>query len=165
MKYLTRICSLLVLVSAGIFITGCGGDDGEEKSAEEKRFDELKGTWALTAESFNGTDADRFPATTTLNVSGEFSQGGKYTFTLSPGSSVVASPWPKSVSWQFGNPYTSQITRLDAETPVNSGPNVNMGYSVSGNILTVTFAYTGTGFAFSRTESVEGGWELQFTKQ
>jgi hypothetical protein len=164
MKHLARLFTLLVLVSAGIFFTGCGGSDDPEKSPEEQRFDELKGSWSLTSESYEGADANRFPDGTKLNISGEFAQGGKYSFNLTASPKVAASPWPTTVNWQYGSPYSSQIVRLDNEAPVNSGPNVNLGYTISGKTLTFTFTYSGSGFNAGRTASVDGAWTLTFTK-
>src|SRR6188768_966753 len=105
MKHLARLLSLLVLVSAGLFFANCGGDGGDEKSAQEKQFDKLKGVWTLQSVTWTGdANDDRFEGNTVeLNVSGTFSENGKFNFDLtSDPNDIDASPWPPSVKWEFG---------------------------------------------------------------
>src|SRR5687767_10898051 len=95
MNHLTRIFSLLILVSAAVFFTNCGGGDDPEKSEEEVQLDKLKAApW--TIESVTGPGGNKtadYPGMT-LTLSGSFSAGGVYNYTS------TANPWPPKSAWK-----------------------------------------------------------------
>ncbi|SKC86517.1 hypothetical protein [Ohtaekwangia koreensis] len=167
MKHLTRLLSLLILVSAAVFFASCGGDDGDDKTPEETQLDKLKGTWTLTESSvqFDGAGDDRFDGSALkLTFSGNYSAGGKYSYAVTSSSQVNASPWPSGGSWKFGSPVTSSIVRLDSELDGSADVTVAYTLSADSKTLTVQFTYAGSGYVVGRTESVGGPWEFVFTK-
>lgn len=169
MKHLARLLSLLILVSAGVFLTNCGGDGGDEKSAQEKAFDKLKGVWTLESATWSADNSDdRFEGTTVeLNIHGTFKEDGKFEFdmTSSP-NDIDASPWPPSVNWKFGSNPATQMIRLDSELS-SSEDDVPLTYTVTDSELEIEFAYAGSGFVIqgARTQSTEGNWTFVFSKQ
>lgn len=164
MKQLARSLSLLLLVSAGIFFSNCGGSDDEEPSEEETQLNALKGTWTLSEVTLDGNSDDRFDgANLKLTFQGNFSEGGKYDYSLSSDIQVDSSPFPGSGKWKFGSPVTSRIIRLDSELD-GSYDDVEMEYSVDGSTLELSFNYEGSNFVIGRTASVTGQWVFTFTK-
>lgn len=166
MKQLARLLSLLLLVSAGIFFSNCGGSDDEEPSEEETQLNALKGEWTLSEVTLDGNSDDRFDGTNLkLTISGNFSEGGKYDYSLSSDIQVDSSPFPPAGNWKFGSPVTSKIIRLDSELD-SSLNDVEMGYSVDGSTLTFSIDNypEGATFVVGRTASVEGDWVFTFTK-
>lgn len=167
MKQLARLLSLLLLVSAGIFFSNCGGNDDEEPSEEETQLNALTGTWILSESevTLGGSPDDRFDGSNLkLTISGNFSEGGKYEYSLSSDIQVDSSPFPPSGNWKFGSPVTSKIIRLDSEEN-SSYDDVEMEYSVDGSTLELSFNYEGSNFVVGRTASVAGDWVFVFTKQ
>lgn len=167
MKQLARLLSLFLLVSAGIFFSNCGGSDDKEPSAEETQLNALKATWNLSSVTLNGTPDDRFDgASLKLTIAGNFSEGGKYDYSISSNVQVDSSPFPASGKWKFGSPVTSKIVRLDSEVaPADTFDDIEMGYTVDGSSLTLTIDnYEGSNFVVGRTASVEGDWVFNFTK-
>ena len=172
MKHLARLLSLLVLVSAGFFLTNCGGDDGgDKKSEEEIQFGKLKFTWNLESATFDGDDdgaaAPFNDATMSLIISGTFSEGGKYGYSFTSDTDIDASPWPAAGSWKFGSPVTSKILRLDSEN-VSTEADVQMSYTLANEdkSLTITIEdYDGSGWAIpGRVKSVAGDWVFTFSR-
>lgn len=166
MKQLARLLSLLILVSAGIFFSNCGGSDDKEPSAEETQLNALKATWTLSEVTLGGTPDDRFDGSSLkLTISGNFSEGGKYDYSLSSSIQVDSSPFPASGKWKFGSPVTSEIIRLDSELD-GDFDDVEMSYTINGTTLQITIPnYQGSNFVVGRTASVEGTWVFTFTKQ
>lgn len=153
MKHLSRLLSLLVLVSAGVFFANCGGGGGDDPNPEKDALDKLVGTWTVTSAKLNGADKAEFVGAE-LNISSD----KKFNFTND--ASIDASPWPASVSWDFGADITKNITRKDI------GGNVPLIYTVSGSSLTIDIEdYTGEAYDINgRVKSVEGDWKFTFTK-
>src|SRR5262245_19505281 len=134
MKQLPRLLSLLLLVSAGIFFSNCGGSDDKEPSAEETALGQLKATWNLSDVTLNGDADDRFDgANLKLTIAGNYSEGGKYDYSISSGVQVDSSPFPSSGKWKFGSPVTSKIIRLDSEISSGTFDDVEMGYVINGS--------------------------------
>lgn len=171
MKHLARLLSLLILVSGGSFLASCGGGSGGEKSAEEVEFNKLKGEWTLqngTATFTDGSNEVRAFPGMKLNLSGTFSAGAEYSYNVTVTDPVIASPWPAAGKWKFASatPPTSGITRLDSKIdPTFANIPLNYSLSNSDKTLTITFDFSGNGFALNgRTESVNGDWEFIFTR-
>jgi hypothetical protein len=166
MKHLARLLSLLILVSAGILFANCDGGGGEGKSEQEKQFDKLKGVWTLQSVTWSeDASDDRFDgAAVELNISGTFSEDGKFNFDLTSDVQIDASPWPPTVKWEFGSSPATQITRLDSEAPVSDDADVPMTYTVNDTQLSIEFDYSGVGFVVGKAKSTEGTWVFTFTK-
>ncbi len=159
MNHLTRIFSLLILVSAGLLYSGCSGDDDPSKSEEEVQLDKLKvAQWTLQSAN-DGTDrTSEYPAMT-LTFSGTFSAGGTYSYTSSATSWPSLSPWKKDDTWKFqAGSVTSTVVRLSDDQV--------MTYSLtnSDKQLSISFTYSGPGFFNGRVESVDGPWTFVFTR-
>lgn len=160
MNHLTRILSLLILVSATVFFTNCGGGDDPEKSEEEVQLDKLKASpW--TIESVTGPGGNKtadYPGMT-LTLSGSFSAGGVYNYTSTASPWPSLSPWKKEDTWKFksGAVGTTVIRLSDDE---------EMTYTLSNSDkqLSISFNYIGTGFQNGRVESVDGDWTFVFTR-
>jgi hypothetical protein len=150
--------SVLVLVSAGLFYSSCGGG-GDEKTPEEVQLDKLKGTWNLQSAS-DGTDrTDEYPGMA-VTISGTYSEGGTYNYASTADSWPSISPWKAADQWKFksGNVTTILVRQADL---------LDMNYTLSNsdNTLSLTFTYSGPGFANGRISSVDGNWAFTFTRQ
>ncbi|RAV98784.1 hypothetical protein [Pseudochryseolinea flava] len=154
MKHLSRILSLLVLVCTALFLTNCGSDGGDEPSAADKQLELLVGTWKITAASFEGAAKTEFVNSTLSITSGK-------TFAFDAASTIVASPWPTSGTFEFGSDITSQLTFVHG-----NGDNIPATYSVSGNTLSIDLNnYTGENYDHeARVAVVEGDWKFTLTK-
>jgi hypothetical protein len=159
MKLFARILSFVVLFSATLLFMNCGGGGGEGKTAEEEQLDKLKaGPWTIVSADLDGADRTADFTGLTLTVSGTFGAAEYgYSFT---GSRPNPSPWPSSGQWKFGADPKTQLIRLDDD------PDLAMNYTLTNSDaqLTITFTYSGAGFAGGRTEAVEGDWEFVFEK-
>jgi hypothetical protein len=167
MKHLTRLLSLLLLVSAGAFFSNCGGDDDGGTSEEETQLNKLKATWELANVTYEDTPEDRFDgADLKLTITGNFAEGGTYNYSFSTnGAQIDASPFPESGKWKFGSPLTGSIIRLDSQ--LGTFDDIEMGYTVTETTLTLSFespAESSFVIGNGRTASVEGTWVFEFTK-
>lgn len=152
MKHLSRLLSLLILVSAGVFFTNCGGGGGEEPDPEQEQLDKLVGTWTVTDAELNDADKAEF-------VGAQLTITSNKLFNFSNDAQIEGSPWPPSENWEFGADVTQNINRLDPDG------NVPLIYSVSGNSLTIKIPnYTGDAYTIGKVKSVEGTWDFTFTK-
>src|SRR5688572_23692778 len=153
MKHLSRLLSLLILVSAGLFFTNCGGGGGEDPDPAEEQLNKLVGTWTVTSATLNGTAKAEFTGAQLTITSGK-----QFNFIKDAGT-IDASPWPASVGWDFGADVTTNITRHDATG------SIAVEYTVSGSSLTMKLNdYAGTAYDIARVKSVEGDWVFNFTK-
>lgn len=157
MKYLTRLLSFLLLVSAGIFYASCGGS-GDEKSTEEMQLDKLRFDWTLQSAN-DGTDrTDEYPDMV-MSITGTYSDGGTYNYTSTASSWPSISPWKDIDTWKFksGSVASAIVRQIDLQ---------EMTYLLtnSDKMLTISFIYSGPGFNNGRTESVEGNWTFVFTR-
>jgi hypothetical protein len=159
MNQITRIFSLLILVSAGIFYASCDGGDDNNKSEEELQLDKLKAAqWSLQSAS-DGTDRTTEYPGMTLTFSGSFSAGGTYNFTSNATSWPSLSPWKKEDTWKFkASSVGNTIVRLSDDQ--------EMTYLLSNSDkqLSISFTYSGPGFFNGRVASVEGPWTFVFTR-
>jgi hypothetical protein len=162
MNHLTRIISLAVLVSVGLFYTGCDGGDDDEKSQEQIQLEKLVSSeWTLFSAKDPTDRTSEYPGMT-LSISGTFaSEGGTYNYTSSATSWPSASPWDKESSWKFlTGSVGTKIIRLSDDQ--------EMTYTLSNSDkqLTIAFIYSSTtGFEnVGRAASVSGNWEFIFTR-
>jgi hypothetical protein len=160
MNHLTRILSLLILVSATVFFTNCGGGDDPEKSEEEVQLDKLKASqWTILSVSLDGVDKTTDYTGMTLTLSGTFTEGGTYNYTSIATEWPPKSPWKKDDAWKFkSGSVGTTITRLYDDK--------DMTYELSNSDkqLTIEFTYSGEGFFNGRVESVDGPWQFIFTR-
>jgi hypothetical protein len=160
MNLLSRILSLLLLVSAALFYTNCGGGDDPEKSEEEIQLEKLKaGQWTLLSAS-DGTDRTSEYPGMTLTMSGTFSPGGSYSYTSTATTWPTLSPWKKDDTWKFKS-------GAEGTTIIRLSDSQEMAYSLSNSDkqLTIDFTYSGGGFDNNgRVEVVEGDWAFVFTR-
>jgi hypothetical protein len=153
MKHFARLLSLLILVSAGLFFSNCGGGGGDDPDPAKDQLDKLVGTWTVTSATLNGTAKAEFVGAQLTITSGK-----QFNFTKDVGN-IDASPWPGSVGWDFGADVNTTITRHDA------GGSVAVVYSVSESSLTMRLDdYAGDVYDIGRVKSVEGDWVFNFTK-
>jgi hypothetical protein len=154
MKHLSRIFTLLVLVSAGLFLSNCGSDGGDEKSPEDEQLALLVGTWTINSAEFNNTSKPEFENATITITSGK-------TFTFDAASAIAAGPWPSTGSFEFGTNITTQLTIIHP-----NGDSFPATYSVSGSALSIALTnYDGEAYDHAgRVESVEGTWEFTLSK-
>jgi hypothetical protein len=159
MKYVARLLSFSLLVSAAIFYASCDGSDDPETSQEETQLNKLRGTWNMQSVDNDGTDrTDEYPGMT-VNFAGTYSEGGTYNYTSDADSWPSVSPWKALDTWKFkaGSVPTIVVRQSDLTE-------IEYILSNSDQTLTLKFSYEGPGFANGRTESVTGAWEFVLTK-
>ena len=157
MKHLARLFSVVVLIGAAVFYSSCGGSD-DPKSPEETQLDKFKFTWDLQSAS-DGTDRTSEYPGMTATFSGTFSEGGTYTYTSDADSWPSISPWKKTDTWKFKTGSVANVIVRQSDLL-----EMNYSFSNSDKTLTLTFTYSGPGFANGRTESVDGNWAFTFTR-
>ncbi|HPM30360.1 MAG TPA: hypothetical protein PLJ60_08475 [Chryseolinea sp.] len=159
MKHLSRILSLLILVSAGLFLANCGGSDPKPKSDEEVQLGKLSGTWGeLVSAELDGVERkDDFPGLK-LKISGLFEANGDYDYDFIAGTRPTPSPWPKADKWSFGSDVNSKIIRKPDDLIVS--------YVVDDTQLTLSLDCPSGGcdFAGGRVGSNSGTWVFVFNK-
>jgi hypothetical protein len=155
MKHFSRLLTLLLLIGAGAFLSNCGSGGGDEPSVEETQLNLLKGTWTVSGATFNNTTTRQAEF-----VGGTLTITDNKVFNFSKTGGISASPWPSSVSWDFGADPKTQITRNDADGAVT------LTYEVSASSLKITMAnYAGASYDVAgRVESTDGNWVFTFTK-
>jgi hypothetical protein len=153
-----RIAFIPVLLIVLIGFSSCEPDPTPEPSIEEAQLKLLTSkTWTIDkaksakVEFGSGTPRTDEYEGMTLTISGTFSEGGTYNYTVSNRPSLSA--WPASGTWTF-----------DANDPENliirTEDNIPMTYSVTESQLQLVFNYAGAGYA--RTSAVEGSWIFLF---
>jgi len=162
MNLLTRIVSLAILVSAGLFYSGCDGGGDDEKSQEQIQLEKLvSNDWTLQSAEDPTDRTDEYPGMT-LSISGTFAnEGGTYSYSSNATSWPVKSPWKKEDSWKFGpGSVGNKIIRLSDDQ--------EMTYTLSNSDkqLTIEFIYASTtGFDNNgRVAAVAGDWKFVFTR-
>jgi hypothetical protein len=159
MKLLTRILSLLILATFATFYMGCGGDNGDGQTEEEKQFNKLKSTWALESANDGTVRTADFPGLV-LTISGSFAQGGTFQYSFT-GTRPQPSPWPASGIWRFGTKPATELILNDGDDEFDAT------YEVTATSLEISFTIPDQhpGFAGGRVQSVKGPWTFIFTKQ
>ncbi len=158
MKMFSRILSLLILSSLGLFYAGCGGKSGGTDPVEKVQLAKLSNTWTISSVTYNSAPRTDFGGFT-LTIGGPFSTAtpkGPYTYTCG-GTRPNPSPWPEKGAWSFGADPKIDLLRQDS-------PDQAMTYVVTDSQLTISFNYTGDGFKGSRINQVSGNWVFVFTK-
>jgi hypothetical protein len=164
MKIFSRILSLLVIASLGLFYAGCGGSSSTGKAAEQTQLESLSKTWTLQSVTLGGVDKSSDFTGVTLILSGTYAAGGTYAYHMK-GTFPNPSPWPNTGTWKFGGKtgtaLTTQITR-------DTGDNlIAMTYTLTGSSLEIKFtlpesAAGWTGGVFARSAQVKGDWVFTF---
>jgi len=159
MKLLARTVSFVILASAVVFLSNCGGDD-PEKSAQEVQLGKLSKTWNIVSVTLDGTPRTADFTGFQLSITGAFNTNapnGPYNFSVT-GSRPTPSPWPASGTWSFVNIGTGDSGSLVR----NDG--VPMVYSInsSGQLTISDLICTSCDYAGARTEAVNGNWTFVF---
>jgi hypothetical protein len=158
MKVATRFFTLLALVGLAIFYAGCKPEEKDNRTTEEKQLDKLKDEWAIVSAN-DGKDRTAEFANVVLTLSGSFSQGGTYNYSVT-GTLPTPSPWPATGTWKFdaADPLTRIIRDPGQPTEINAT------YEVSETDLQIVFEIPDN-WVGGRTKSVSGTWTFQFVKQ
>ncbi len=165
MKHLSRILSLLILVSAGLFLANCKGNDPKPKSEEETQLNKLKANvWKISTVDGPNGNVTTF-AGMTVTFSGVYKQDGVYSYTSTP---PTGSTWPSPNPWKASSPWkftsassapTFTILATDYE------PDLPMTLTfVDSGTLQIKFKSEGQTFTNGRTNSVNGEWTFVFKK-
>jgi hypothetical protein len=161
MKLATRIFSLLVMVALALF-TGCGSDDGDDKSDEEQQLAKLSSSWTLVSAN-DGTDRTADFPQLVLTLSGTFAQSGTYDYSFT-GTRPNPNPWPASGKWKFGTNPATDIIRDPNKTNEK-----DMNYAVTESQLIISFnipeGAAGEAGGTTRASSVKGDWQFTFQKK
>jgi hypothetical protein len=160
MKLVARFLSLTLLAGAALFYASCDGGDGDTKSDEEIQLEALSKTWTLTDAELD--NAPRFADFTgmKLTLSGAFTAGGTYNYSIT-GTTPTPSPWPRSGTWKFGADVKIHMIRNPGTGA--SAENLEMNYSLSNGILTISFTCTDCNYdGGGRVSSVDGPWVFTF---
>jgi len=162
MKLFTRTLSLLLIASLTLFFANCGGDD-PKAAPEEEQLDKLSQTWDIVSADLDGTDRTADFANFDLIISGSFDSDnpeGPYDYDVT-GSRPTPSPWPDAANGNGGT-WTFAATPDGDSGLIVRDDGIGMGYEIVGGQLTVTFNFTGAGYAGARTAQVEGDWTFVF---
>jgi hypothetical protein len=160
MKHISTIFSFLLLVVLTVHLSACGGGGDEPTPAEEKKLEQLKGTWQLQSATLGSESWNDEFEDATLTLSGEYEKGGTYNYNFNVTPWPVNSPWPDDAgNWKFDGTSGSGLNTI-----VRLEDSIEMTATVTDNSLTLTFTYDGDGFPEGRVGSVEGNWTFIFTK-
>jgi heat shock protein HslJ len=160
MKHLARILSLLILVSAGLFIASCGGSDPSDTSEEETQLNKFKGQWNMSEVKLGGvTQAGYTEAKVTF--SGTFTAGSNYSYISTATSWPDVSAWKEDAAWKF-----KSTNVLGVITRIDDSQDISYSFSTDGNTLTLSInAYAGESYSNTgRVNSVAGNWIFVLTK-
>jgi hypothetical protein len=159
MKFL-RLTFLITLIAGLGLISSCGPGNDPDPSIQETNLALMSKTWVVDEVILDNNFAS--PKTSeytgmTITISGTFNAAtNEYDYTMTNRPSL--SPWPASGTWSFSETDPEDIIiRHDTN-------DLEMNYSVTANSLTISFDYTGDGFA-GRTGVVEGNWSFSFVPQ
>ncbi len=156
MKVLARILSLVTLLAVATLYTSCDGNEPDSKSEEEIQLGKLKANvWNISSVTLGSTDRTADFANLKMTFTGNYPSPPAYGYSFS-GTRPNPSPWPASGTWKFGPTVSTMMERLDDD--------LGMGYTLTDTQLTITFNYTGSGFAGGRVEQVIGDWTFVFNK-
>jgi hypothetical protein len=154
-----RILSLISITAVLLTYAGCKGKGSDPEPIADVQFDKLKKTWKIKNVSLDGADktTDYTSTSFQLTLSGT---KGTPPFDYSTSGRPSLSPWPGSASglgkWDFGTAVETQIIR-----DKGTDDELAMTYSVTESTLTISFNFSGTGYA-ARTGVVSGDWVFTF---
>lgn len=151
----SRILSLLLLVGATLFFTGCDDGDDNKTSDKQKQIDQLVGTWNVQQVTYN-TDitAEYQNPTFKLVISDNGDDGLNFVAQDRPSGKLT--PWPADGGFAFGSNVATELIR--------SPDGITITYSVTDGALNMEFEYTGEGYTAAKTGTVDGPWSFRFTK-
>ena len=156
MKLVSRILTLLVLASATVFYSSCGGGDDDPKSETDTQIEKLNGTWVIQSNTDvkqDGGDPTYPYKNMELTIT---ASAGSTSFPWKMTSRPPLSPWKDQGTFEFGDPVATKLTRDDK---------VVVTYSVTDTKLILTFeGFTGSGYT-GRVKNVEGDWSFEFAKK
>ncbi len=152
MKHVKYLFSLVILVSFLGFIS-CGGDDEPAPTLDEKRLDNIVGTWSTGTVTLNNNPAP-----------GDWSNFS-ITFTQQKGASVSGDPKSEvdifSIStYDFGGG-TSETT---FDVVFNGMPAEVASVNISGSSMTMSFTLSEGDKLGAKVLSVEGDWVFNLSK-
>ncbi len=160
MNIITRTLSTLVIASLGFYCIGCGGKSTDPDPVEKVQLARLSGTWTISSVTLDNDSRISDFTNFKLTLNGIFkdsSPKGPYPYSVA-GSRPSNNPWPSSGgTWSFETDPSKNLVRHD-------NPDLNIDYTLSDTQLTLSFNYSGAGFAGGRTSQVSGNWVFTFTK-
>ncbi|MBL6445976.1 hypothetical protein JMN32_06630 [Fulvivirga sp. 29W222] len=151
MKNLTYLFSAVILLVV-LTTIGCKKDDDPGLSEEEQQLEALAGTWVATTVNDGVQDRQDYDGFT-LTINKEL------TYSTAGGPNLL--PMPEAGSFVFGTNVKSNIV-ID---PTDANIPATYSIAADGATLTLSFTYSGSGFANTRTNSVNGSWTFTFAKQ
>jgi hypothetical protein len=143
----------ITLLAAAIVVGACGSDDsGDAGSVEKEKLALLTHTWTVESvtQSDNRTVEFQNPDFT-ITLGGAFradSPKGPYTYAV-VGTQPALKPWATSGTWTFGSDASKTLVRDDG---------VNVGYTLDGGTLTLTFTCATCDEDNAKKGSAEGPW-------
>jgi hypothetical protein len=156
MKLVSRILTLLVLASATVFYSSCGGDDDNAKSETDQQLEKLNGSWVIQAPGDVTQDGDAPPFAFTNMTLAINAPAGSTTFNWTATGRPELGPWDAQGTFEFGDPVASKLKRNDQ---------VSINYNVTDTKLIMTFSFSNSAGYPGRTKSVEGDWSFEFAKK
>ena len=160
MKIFSRILSLLVIASLGLFYAGCGGSTPDPDPVEKVQLKKLSKTWTIDAATGATLDAEdktsMFPGFT-ITFGGTFNtttHAGPYNFTVG-GTMPTPSPWPTSGTFKF-----TPTTDADGNGGViSTQDNIAVTYKFDGTKLKLSLTCgDNCNYGNVRAKNVKGAW-------
>lgn len=159
-----RYIFLLGSVGSLLTFSNCGGGGSNPEPLADQQFTKLSKTWKISSVKLGGVDrtaeyqagipSDLGPMR--LTISG--TKGNAATYAYSVSGRPALSPWPKTGTWEFGSKVDAAIVR----DPNSTQDKLTVAYTVDAAKLTISFNFSGTGYANSRAEVVTGNWIFEF---
>ncbi|HLZ16930.1 MAG TPA: hypothetical protein VKQ08_07815 [Cyclobacteriaceae bacterium] len=156
---------LLTVLSLGVIFSfsGCSGGGGAAESTPDKQFGMLSAkTWTASTVTLNGVDQSSTWTGFKLKISGT-KGASTFSYNTTTGTRPALGPWPAGNNigglgtWAFGTDPVTQITR----DPGAANDELPMTYTVTATTLTISFNYTGAGYA-ARVSNLSGNWVFNF---
>jgi hypothetical protein len=124
-----------------LLLTNC--DDNDKKSDDEV-MKKLAKTWTLVSATLDGDESGQILDSFTLKLN----EGKTYEVT----GTEFPSPWPSSGTFTLE-------TGADDEGTIIRDDNTDIAYSIASNgQLTLSFSFTGEGYAGAKLSTVSGNW-------
>lgn len=151
---------LLTISAIGFLLSSCNGKNDPDPT-EKIQLTKLAKTWTISSVKLDGQSRDDF-GNLSLVIQGNFNNSapeGPYQYTVS-GTRPNPSPWPANGTWKFSDGESAKSV-LIRDTGINE---VQMTYTLAnnGDILTLNFTVSGSGWQGSRVDKVGGEWEFIF---
>lgn len=159
MKFL-RFSVVLVVMGGLMLFASCGKGNDPEPSIEEKQLKLLVQTWELTEATYGGTTGNRTSEYSGMQLEiSDTDPGSPYNYkTSNIPSATTKTVWPRHTTSGSGDTWTFDDT--DPASIIYRGvDNLQITYTVTADLLQLSFNYTGDGF---RNSAVEGQWVFKF---